>query len=168
MATGSFGPDTVDDFERAAIQRFAEALHLANHFPGGAVYLWGYVAEMYLKAATLRLIRGGATTAPIDPVERDAVEKMIKKDLKLHPNYAQLVRGQHNFLGWAHWLVLNKPIISGAPYPLQFGQDLIASAEAVYNIWDPNMRYHELAVTPAALAVVRTATEWLRSEYPNM
>jgi hypothetical protein len=48
-----YGPDSVHDFERAAEQRYAEAAFLASNGPyiGGAVYLFGYVAEMVLRRA---------------------------------------------------------------------------------------------------------------------
>jgi hypothetical protein len=161
-----YGPDSVHDFERAADQRYAEATFLAANglHVGGAVYLFGYVAEMVLKSATFRFLKGGKATDPISEGERKAVEKMIKTDLKPHPNYNQLIQGPHNFLSWANWLVL----VSGTRYSPQLGSDIISNAENVFNHWDPNMRYHELSVTPAGLAVVQTSTDWLRANYPQM
>ena len=160
-----YGPDSVHELERAAEQRYREAsLLAANGEPGGAVYLLGHVAEMLVKAAAFRFVRGGSPHDPIPAAERDAVEKTIRIDLKLHPDYIRLTQGPHNFLGWAHWLVL----VSGARYTPALGATLLSHADAVFTHWDPNMRYHELSVTPAMLAVVRPSTDWLRANYPHM
>ena len=45
-------PDSIQEFRAAARQRFDDALYLATEGRRtGAIYLWGYTAEMTLKAA---------------------------------------------------------------------------------------------------------------------
>ncbi len=61
-----YGADTISEFLSAAQQRFDEADALVGAgFHGGAIYLYGYVAEMVLKAACYRLWGLG----PNDPLE---------------------------------------------------------------------------------------------------
>ncbi len=50
-------PDCIREFRLAARQRFDDALVLAaSGRRTGAIYLWGYTAEMTLKAAYFSLI----------------------------------------------------------------------------------------------------------------
>ena len=48
------GRDTVREFRAAAAERYLDARLLAREGRRtAAIYLWGYVAEMYLKAARI-------------------------------------------------------------------------------------------------------------------
>src|SRR6266542_2523497 len=55
------GRDTIRKLEAAATRRYAEASRLTTHEPLGALYLFGYVVEIRLKAAYYRLAGLGAT-----------------------------------------------------------------------------------------------------------
>ena len=58
-------PECIREFRASARQRFQDALSLAgNDRRTGAIYLWGYSAEMHLKAAYFSVI-GIADTATI-------------------------------------------------------------------------------------------------------
>jgi hypothetical protein len=50
-------PDSIAEFLLAARQRYDDGLTLASHGRRtGAIYVWGYAAEMLLKASFFRLI----------------------------------------------------------------------------------------------------------------
>ena len=55
------GPDTIFRFEQSARLRIEEGDWLADRYSLIAIYLYGYAAEMSLKAAYFRNLRLGAT-----------------------------------------------------------------------------------------------------------
>jgi hypothetical protein len=156
-----YGDDTIDDFVRAANQRYREAeVLLANGFNTGSVYLDGYVAELVLKAAGYQVL-GHGLRVPIPSMIRSAVEFMMKMDI-------QKPAGQHDILTWAKWLVFSKPRVTGTAYPQQFGLDVEANAQVIDQFWHPNMRYRELVIAPADAQAVHAAAGWLLNQFPNM
>jgi hypothetical protein len=157
-----YGADTISEFLSAAQQRFDEADVLrAAGFHGGAIYLYGYVAEMILKAACYRVWGLG----PNDPVEdnRSIMEDWIAEHVL---NKTRRVR-PHELGPWARWLVVTRASFQGPPYNQQFSLDLGANTNAVEQIWLPSMRYHPLPWGAPESTDVRTAAQWFLSQYPN-
>jgi hypothetical protein len=156
-----FGPDSIDHFIHAAEQRYNEAHVLAsNGFAAGAVYLYGYVVEMLIKAACFRLM-GLPPTFPIEGKDR----AVIAEDMKAN----NLATGaQHDLLGWAQWLVFRKPVLTSQPYPQPFGLAIIAQADVVHQLWHPDMRYRAQSVPGPDLLAVQTATDWVRTNFPQL
>lgn len=75
-----FGPDTIRKFMNAAPLRFeeAEALMREEHHLA-AIYLFGYSAEMLIKAAYFRAQRLGSTIE-IGPETRHRIEVRARMD----------------------------------------------------------------------------------------
>ena len=154
-------PDTIGTLRTAAPERYAEAASLvgAGHL-GGAVYLFGYVAELVLKAAVFAHL-GMSATDVIDPKTRDAIEGMMKQD-------AMKPRGPHDILRWAEWLVFSRLDLTGSPYPLAFSNDLRYHASAIDAEWSPSLRYHRVSVPLATATSVQTSAlpSHLRPQLP--
>ncbi|MBN9122793.1 MAG: hypothetical protein J0I06_27245, partial [Planctomycetes bacterium] len=92
-------PETITGFLDAARARFAEGTLLLNSgHHGGAVYLFGYVAELVLKAVAYRHFGTGAHVT-IQKLDRLAVEDLMKQGT-LAP------KGHHDILKWAKYVVL--------------------------------------------------------------
>src|SRR4051812_36619403 len=102
--------ETIRGFLDAARQRFVEGTELldAGH-SSGAVYLFGYVAELVLKAVAYRHFGTGENVA-IQKIDRVAVEDLMKQE-------ALAPRGQHDILKWAKWVVLKTGSLTGTAYP---------------------------------------------------
>src|SRR4051812_22970226 len=93
----SYGPDTIEEFERAAQARFGEAgVLLAAGSYAGAVYLLGYTAEMLLKAAWFRLM-GHAPAQTIEPGDW-AAARSLAASLGLP------LGNLHNIAAWVRFL----------------------------------------------------------------
>jgi len=153
------GAETINGYTAAAAERFAEGSHLlasGNH--GGAIYLFGYVAELVVKAATYRLF-GLGPSAKVEAGFRRSVEWMMGRDA-LKP------RGPHDILRWAEWLLLSKPALTGAAYPLGLTIDFMFHAHVIDANWSPEMRYHRLAVEFDAALAVQTSTRWVMTLGP--
>jgi len=131
--------------------------------PGGAIYLYGYVVEMVLKAASYRMLGVGAN----DPLEatRPIVEEWIAEYVLR--NKKKKVR-PHDLDAWARWLVYSRANLHGAAYPHPFSLDLGSNTAVVLQYWEPSMRYHQLPCSPADEADVRAAAQWFLNEHPNM
>src|SRR5687768_15379452 len=100
------GTETIAGYLDAASERYAEASRLLNGgHTGGALYLFGYVAELVLKAASYSHFGLGPTDVIEDTCRRD-VEWMMKKET-LKP------QGPHDILKWGEWVVLSKPMLTG-------------------------------------------------------
>ena len=115
-------------FYRASIKRFDEARFLqAGSRYTGAVYLGGYAVECMLKALILSAVPTG--------VRGDMVSSF---------------RGQraHNF-DWLRYQYLQH---GGSPFP-----PAVASAFALVNTWDTDLRYETREVSP------RRAGKFLRN-----
>jgi hypothetical protein len=163
-AIGLYPPDTISGFERAAQQRFqdGEALRASGR-DGGAIYLYGYVVEMVLKAACYRLF-GHPPHAPVESA-RPIVETWIGElalpvvTRKLQP---------HDLDAWASGLVWFRDNIHGVSYPIAFTLSLGTNTDVVLQYWLPGIRYQELPWGPPESAEVSTAAAWFLTEYPNM
>jgi hypothetical protein len=152
------GPDCVLEFRRSAILRFREGSILAGQGHGtSAIYLWGYAAEMTLKAAYFRL-SGFTPTQAIHLADlRQAAF-----------NHAPTLGITWPRSGWGHHvengaeLLVRSRFASGHPYPIPlFGQQVVAQSRAVYRLWRETLRYHKNRAYGFELSRVQTATAWL-------
>jgi hypothetical protein len=74
-------PDSIAEFRRAAKQRYFDGLELAtNNRRTAAIYLWGYTAEMLLKAAYFELI-GFAEMKPIQLADLQTAKFDVEKKI---------------------------------------------------------------------------------------
>ena len=80
------GPDTIVRFERSAPLRIEEGDFLAEKYPLIAIYLYGYAAEMILKAAYFKNLKFGS----IDEIDRESRNRAMAL-----ARYTDLWQGTH-------------------------------------------------------------------------
>jgi len=158
MIAGMLGEDSIGKWQAAAIQRRREAdLLLSEAQFTGAVYLLGYVAECYVKAAFFRTARYRTADA-IARDERMLFEKEAK-DLGLMPP-----REPHHIPGWARLLIhyrdtQNRPLRHG------LAVELHEVVDHAYEVWRPTIRYRQLALRWQDIKPAIDAAEWLKRSY---
>src|SRR5689334_22497668 len=106
-------PESIREFRASARRRFDEgmALTAAGHRTG-AIYLWGYSAEMTLKAAYFSLLGSGETA-----VLTWAGDIVPAINTGRGMGIAWPPQGQgHNVRAWAELLVLTRAATPGAAY----------------------------------------------------
>lgn len=153
-------PDSIQEFGAAAHQRFLDGISAAaSERRTAAIYLWGYAAEMVLKAAYFRVI-GFATTQAI-----------TFPDLQAAINQGKILgipwptKGQgHNVRAWAQLLVTWRATTPGWSYPpLSFGLQVLARGQLFERLWIESLRYHKNTAYLFEVTQIREATEWLLS-----
>lgn len=153
--------DSIREFRAAAQQRFEDgrALALADRRTA-AIYLWGYSAEMTLKAAyfavlgftdtqtiTLADLRAAALTAPALGV--------VWPGLPHHPRL-------HDLRAWAELLTATRAATPGMAYadPL-FGSQVVFRGFRLQRLWSEILRYHKNVAYLYEREQVRDAAAWL-------
>jgi len=141
--------------ERASTQRFWDALALATGEAGhevGAIYLFGYVAEMLLKTAYFRVtgVPPGQDIAPhLTATRRNA-----------------FLRGGnlHNLPGWFD-LLNDVRYFQGKAWPVVTAALIERHVLTVNAHWRESLRYASLSATNAELEEVLTSVDWLLGNY---
>src|SRR5947209_17216833 len=152
-------PESIREFRASAQKRFDEGLALAGQGRRtGAIYLWGYAAEMTLKAAHFRFT-GLAETDVI--TWHGHILPAIHLG-RVNYGIAWPTQGQgHNVRAWAELLVLERAATPGAAYGQQFGQDVQACGQGIGQLWRETLRYHKNVAYSYEVSQVRDAAEWL-------
>ena len=152
-------PESIREFRASAQQCFEDGLALAGlGRRTGAIYLWGYSAEMILKAAYFRLI-GLSESAAITIVGhiRPAI---IKGRNVLGIAWPKAGEG-HNVGAWAELLIAERAAMPGAAYVPPFGQQVQQSGQTIGQLWNETLRYHKNVAYFYEMNQVREAAEWL-------
>ena len=152
-------PESIREFQVAARQRFEDGLALAGQGRRtGAIYLWGYSAEMTLKAAYFRLT---------GLVDTDVITwgGHLQPAIDRARNVLGIVwpyPGQgHNVRAWAELLVAERAAMPGAAYAHPFGQEVQACGQSIGQLWSETLRYHKNVAYIHEMNQVREAAEWL-------
>jgi hypothetical protein len=151
-------PESIREFRASARWRFDEGMALAAAgYRTGAMYLWGYSAEMILKAAYFTLL-GRVETASLtwggDILPAINAGRVM--------GIAWPVSGQgHNVRAWAELLVARHAATPGAAYPSDFGQKVQAYGQSIGQLWSESLRYHKNVAYLYEMNQVREAAEWL-------
>ncbi len=156
-------PDSIREFLHAARQRVQDAHTLiATGRRTAAIYLWGYTAEMLLKAAYFRCI-GHLLDQAITPADlRLARVSGIGLGIVWPGNF-------HHLENWAQLLVLTRATIPGWAYPLVgFGNQVVARARQVHRLWNETLRYHKNVAYPHEVEQVQAASEWFVLHFPHL
>ena len=160
-------PDSIREFSASAIQRYHDGLVAAA---GGrdlaAIYLWGYGAEMIVKAAYFTL----TNVAEGDPLSMSAhLYPAIQLGRGLGIAWPQSGAG-HNVRAWAELLVLERSThpISMMAYPAGFGERVQACGQRVSQLWNETLRYHKNKPYSYEVAQMRAAVEWLIQHSNNL
>ncbi len=125
-------PESIREFRASARLRFDEGLCLAAAGQRtGAIYLWGYAAEMTLKAAYFGLLGRAETdvltwAADISPAIAGGIGLGIK--------WPSQGKG-HNVRAWAELLVVRRAATPGAAYAPAFGTRVQNCGQQIGQLW---------------------------------
>jgi hypothetical protein len=151
-------PECIREFRLSARERFDAGVALAAAGRRtGAIYLWGYCAEMLLKAAYFSVI-GVAPDTLIDWKLSilPAIERAKKQFQIGWPSKGQ----GHNIRAWAELLVAER-VDLGTAYPVPFGLAVQRQGQRIGQLWSETLRYHSNVAYLYEVAQIREATEWL-------
>ncbi|HVA47790.1 MAG TPA: hypothetical protein VNH11_15585 [Pirellulales bacterium] len=155
---GRLRPNSVEEFRAAALVRYVEAERLANAGYGtGAIYLWGYAAEMTLKAAYFSLVGFGLRQSIGIADLRVAVERTAPAVGLQWPAAGKL----HKVEYWARLLAADRRSYGASYADPQFEQSMISRARCVYDRWRETLRYHKNRAYEHEVRQVYAATRWL-------
>ncbi len=152
------GADTIRQFRLAAEARYLDGFAAALEGQwAGAIYLWGYVAEMLAKSGYFRHI-GFPEDDLITNNDRKAARTRGKA---LEIEWPDANWG-HNVRAWLELLVRVRDLEPGKGYtPPEFGRQVTARGLVIEQYWSVELRYHGRVADAAAVAAVGTAVEWL-------
>jgi hypothetical protein len=152
-----WSPECIAEFRAAAWQRYLDALRLAEaERKTGAIYLWGYSAEMLLKAAYFSVL-GFARTATIDFTHLNSA---ISRGRMVFAIPWPRPGAGHNIRAWAELLVRER-IALGVAYPNPFALDLQQHGARISRLWTESLRYHKNVAYKHEVKRVRDAVDWL-------
>jgi hypothetical protein len=155
------GYDTISRFVKSAPLRLEEGDVLSKDYRLAAIYLYGYAAEMILKAAYFKNLRY--------PVIAE-----IDRDTRKRAGFVAELQGfmkrrePHNIAGWARLLVWDKMTLHTPAYEPTLSREIVAKAETVYQNWRPEMRYRNTSPNGATVAIGRSAVACLVANYSRM
>jgi hypothetical protein len=153
-------PDSIREFRAAARLRYNDGLALSGAGNRtAAIYLWGYAAEMTLKAAYFSLF-GLAEDAVL--TWPGHIQPAINRGRAAPLNIAWPNQGAgHNVRAWAELLVGVRALSSGTAYAPAFGALVQAHGQRLGQLWRETLRYHKNRAYLYEVRQVREATEWL-------
>ncbi|HYT95497.1 MAG TPA: hypothetical protein VEL76_42655 [Gemmataceae bacterium] len=153
-------PDSIREFRASAGQRYYDGLALAGAGNRtAAVYLWGYAAEMTLKAAYFELFglaEDDELTVP------GHIQPAINRGRAAPLNIAWPHQGAgHNVRAWAELLVGVRALDPGTAYGPAFAVAVQRCGQRIGQLWKETLRYHKNRAYLYEVRQVREATEWL-------
>ncbi len=149
-------PDSIREFRAAARQRYDDALVLAaNGRRTAAIYVWGYAAEMTLKAAYFSFL-GHPETAAITWGGHLLPAINAGQAMVYWPNQGK----GHNVRAWAEFLVLSRAANPATAYAAGFALDVQTHGQRIGHLWRETLRYHKNVAYRHEVRQVREATEW--------
>src|SRR4051794_30824942 len=153
-------PDSIREFRVSAHQRFNDGLALAvagNRT--AAIYLWGYTAEMLLKAAYFSL----SGLAEMDVITvASHIQPAINRGRAPPLSIAWPHHGAgHNVAAWAQLLVGVRALSPVTLYPPIFAGQVQRCGQRIGQLWREILRYHKNLAYLHEMRQVRDATEWL-------
>ena len=153
-------PDSIREFQASARQRYDDGLIAAANGRGlAAIYLWGYTAEMLLKAAYFSVLNIHVAT-PL--TMKDHITPAIQLGRSLNIVWPQTGQG-HNVRAWAELLVLERATYPNPKmaYSFEFGNQVQANGQRIGQLWNETLRYHKNKPYLHEVRQIREATEWL-------
>ena len=151
-------PDSILEFRAAARQRFDDGLvEEAAARPTAAIYLWGYTAEMTLKAAYFDAL-GFTEDQEITRIDLNKAVEFGKSSMVSWPKKGQL----HCIRAWAETLVVRRGSMEGTAYDRpEFGLEVASRGQRLEHYWSESLRYHKNIAYPHEVLRVKEAVEWL-------
>ena len=149
-------PDSIVEFRAAARQRYDDALALAAQGRRtAAIYVWGYAAEMTIKAAYFSFL-GHPQRAPITWLGQLLPAINAGQAMIAWPNQGK----GHNVRAWAEFLVLSRAANPATAYPASFAWEVQTQGQRIGQLWRETLRYHKNVAYRYEADQVRQATEW--------
>jgi hypothetical protein len=163
-------PHTVGRFRLAAWGRYSEGNQLAvaaglQNSPAlrhGAIYLFGYVAELVLKAAYFRL-RPANVHGTIVVTDMHNARNRATSQFHVRWPGANL----HYLPGWAGLLTQERHA-AGQPYDQSFATALFAHVNRLALLWAESIRYYYSRPSLAEVGNAHAAARWLVSQLPRL
>jgi hypothetical protein len=146
---------TLQDLELARGERLWDAVALWDHKRSqGAVYLFGYHAEMSLKLAYFRSRGLAASTA----LNRALLNTAAARAVVLH-----VATAHENFHSPRFWrdLLVAERAAANRPLDPTLATDLHAHVEAVYTRWRVEMRYDPPSTSGTDVELAQSAVDWI-------
>jgi hypothetical protein len=153
-------PDSIREFRASARQRYHDGLALAGAGNRtAAIYLWGYAAEMTLKAAYFSLLGLAETAAITVPGHiQPAIHRGRAAPLSIAwPNPG----AGHNVRAWAELLVGVRALAPATAYAPAFAAQVQGCGQRLWQLWRETLRYHKNRAYGYEVRQVREAAEWL-------
>jgi hypothetical protein len=149
-------PDSIREFRAAARERLADGLELAKvGRRTAAIYLWGYAAEISLKAWYFDTIHFHHDQ-PIRRVDLRSAAQRANMLGSAWPSPNQF----HDLAAWAD-LVAAERIALGSPLPVIDASKLQGSARRLQSLWREILRYHSNVAYEYELVHVREIVLWM-------
>ncbi len=149
--------DSWGEMEEAAKERFADGLCLAlseDQRRTGAIYLWGYVAEMVLKVAYYR-VRG------LGPADETSAELRGMRDrARFLGSPWTGGHSRHRAQDLAYLLVCERRARRRALDPY-LAQELQGHAQTIAAHWSENLRYRNVDAASNELEEFFNSVDWL-------
>ncbi len=156
------GDDTINRFRAAAVARNLEAEYLARAGHGTtAIYLWGYAAEMTLKAAYFSLL-GFDGQQKITRADLEAAKNAAKR------NYQIDLGNFHNVFHWAKLLIQDRIALGQGYARPGFGLEVAKRSESVHFRWRETLRYKTNRPYAFEVKAVRESARWLLYHVPDL
>jgi hypothetical protein len=152
-------PESIREFWASAQLRFEEGLALAGKgHRTGAIYLWGYSAEMILKAAYFRLM-GLRETAVL--TWNGNIQPAIDRGRHVLGIVWPIPGQGHNVRAWADLLIAERAALPGGAYAYPFAQEVQECGQSIGQLWSETLRYHKNRAYSYEMNQVREAVAWL-------
>jgi hypothetical protein len=152
-------PDSIREFRAAAAERYIDGEEVAKvERRTAAIYLWGYSAEMTLKAAYFAVL-GYPETRAITINDLIAARNAGMANYHITwPNSGKF----HNVRAWAELLVGYRSHFPGVAYAQpSFGDEIKRRGRWIEPLWSETLRYHKNVAYSHEVERVRQATGWL-------
>lgn len=148
------GPDTIEQFERAMQSRVADARKLRDVGRDfWAVYTFGYVVEMCLKMAFLRL-------CGLDEHTDSTAFLKMARPWGRQIGVARRAKNLHDLLFWAELLVFEREFMK-IPYTADFSTELSARVQTIAKHWREDLRYRPSVSMSVELDEVSAGVAWI-------
>jgi hypothetical protein len=157
-------PETIQEFELAAEERYWTGLELMTRGDGAAgIYLMGYAAEMVLKNSYFLLDK---QTTPAFPVgsQLGLAKLAAQQTPGFLPQYQ--FKSYHDLLFWA-LLLVEKRRQGGRPLPPNVGLPLMQHVQRLADNWFVELRYRSAQATASEMSEVYEDVTWIRDHYRN-
>ena len=151
-------PECIQEFRATARMRYDDGLSLAGQGRRtGAIYMWGYCAEMSLKAAYFSLTLSDTTPIAWTTHLRPAIDHGRNVRMISWPIHG----AGHNVRAWAELLVAERAATPGRVLSPAISQEIQTCGQRIGELWNESLRYHKNLAYLYEVTKVRLATEWL-------